>query len=60
MEYGIKFYLGKDVGWLFLTDHLGNIVRFSTEDSADEYAKRLDFSNNKFIYEVKEIKHETV
>lgn len=59
MTYGVKLYMGKDLGWLFQCDHWGNILRFSSEDAADEYAKSLSFSHNKFIYEIKEIPNET-
>ena len=53
--YGIKFYLGKDLGWLFYCDHWGSIMRFETEDKAEEYVKLLDFENNKYIYEIEEV-----
>ena len=58
MWYGVKLYLGKDLGWLFQCDSWGNVLRFPTEDKADEYARQLEFSYNKLIYEVKEIKDE--
>lgn len=53
--YGIKFYLGEDIGWLFFCDHWGNIMRFQSEDKADEYVRSMCFENNKYIYEVEEI-----
>lgn len=53
--YGIKFYLGKDLGWLFHCDTWGSIMRFETEDKAEEYVKLLDFENNKYIYEIEEV-----
>jgi hypothetical protein len=53
--YGIKFYLGKDIGWLFLTESWGTIKRFETEDKAEEYVKSMDFENNKYIYEIEEV-----
>lgn len=43
------------MGWLFQCDHWGNVLRFETEDKAEEYVKSLHFENNKFIYEIKEI-----
>lgn len=53
--FGIKMYMGEDLGWLFLNDQWGNILRFDTEDKADNYAMKLEFSYNKFIYEIEEI-----
>jgi hypothetical protein len=53
--YGIMFYLGGDMGWLFLCDTWGSIMRFETEDKAEEYVKSMHFENNKYIYEIKEV-----
>jgi len=54
--YGIKFYMGEDIGWMFLNNvNTQKPVPFKTEDEADDYAKCMAFKYNKLIYEIEEI-----